>query len=132
MNKIKKKLSLRSYIVLLGVDISTESQYVLSTSDETISLPNFPITSQHLNNVDEYLVNELRKLTKFPTDDLYLQLIDLHSKSIPTKDGEVNIVYGCVLDKLPIETPSVFWYPFDYETITEWSMLLFEVSQKLK
>lgn len=131
-NKIYKKLSLKSYVVILGVDLNTESQYVLSTSDKEIILPNFMITSQHLDNLDEYLVQELRKLTKFPTDDLYLQLINLHSKFIKIKPGEINIVYGCILDKLTIENQNVFWYPFDYETITDWSMLLFEVSQKLK
>lgn len=126
-----ENFKVKIHCVIIGVDQKQNKQCVLSTAEDNISIPFIYLQSSNLEKLDEHIVDFLKTLVFTNELELMPQLISLHNKFIENSIGEINSVYGFVIDKTENINNS-YWIDFDYFTPNKYSNLLFEVTQKLK
>lgn len=117
--------------VIFGTDQKYNKQYILSLNEDDIVIPHIYLKNTDLKNLDKNIVEYVQSLVFTNELELMPQLISLHNKFIEETPGEINVVYGFVIDKTDNINNS-YWISFDYFTPNKYSNLLFETTQKLK
>lgn len=108
------------------------SQYILSTSQDEILIPNTKLDTEWLGDLDKSIIGFLKSNYIFVSDyELMPQIINFHCDSIESKNNQINTVYGFIVSHTK-SLNNCFWIPFDYLTPHKYSGIIFETIQKLK
>lgn len=130
-NSNPESFFIKLYLVILSTNISHNKKYILSTNKDNIELPYVYLESQHLDNLEKNIITKAQEFVFTNELELLPQLINLHSSFIDLVKGELNVVYGFVINKIDNINNS-YWIEFDYFTPNKYSNLIFETIQKLK
>lgn len=122
---------IKIYLVIISTDKKYNKQYVLSSDADNITIPSFYLDSSMLEKLDTCVTEKAQELVFTNSLELMPQLISLHNRFIEEISGEINCVYGFVIDKIDNINNS-FWIGFDYFNPNKYSNLIFETIQKLK
>jgi hypothetical protein len=122
---------IKMHFVVLATEVKRDKQYILSSSENDIEIPYTYLDSSLLQNLDEAVIRNVQKIVFANELELMPQLISLHNKFITESPGEINCVYGFIIDKTDNINDS-FWIEYDYLTPNKYSNLIFETTQKLK
>lgn len=126
-----EEFKVKIYLVVLSTDKKNNKQYILSKDEKDVSLPFIYLDKNILEKLDDNVVKSVQELVFSNELELMPQLISLHNKFIEETPGEINCVYGFVIDKID-NINSSYWIAFDYFNPNKYSNLIFETIQKLK
>lgn len=127
----KEKFVVKIYFVILTTNISHNKNYVLSTDADSVELPYIYLNSDHLDSLEQKVIEQAQTFIFTNELELLPQLINLHSRFIEVVPGELNTVYGFVVNKTDNLNNS-YWVEFDYFTPNKYSNIISETIQKLK
>lgn len=119
------------YFVILATNIKRSKQYILSLNEKEIDLPFMILESDNLEKLDSDIIENVQKLVFTNELELMPQLINLHSRFIEETPGQINAVYGFIINQTDNINNS-HWIEYDYLTQNKYSNLIFETTQKLK
>jgi hypothetical protein len=125
------KFNIKLYLIVLGVDKQNGKRYVLSLDNNKIIPPTISLTKDILDNLQTNIVKYIQEFVFTNELELIPQLISLHSSNMETIDGELNTIYGFVIDKTD-QINNSNWIEFSYTNPTEYSLVIFETIQNLK
>lgn len=126
-----ENFNIKIYLVILATEIKRDKQYILSLSEDDIQIPYTYLDSNVLNNLDEFITKSVQSFVFTNEIELMPQLISLHNTIIENTPGQINCVYGFVINKTDNINNS-YWIEYDYFTPNKYSNLIFETTQKLK
>jgi hypothetical protein len=126
-------LNIDAYAVAITTNMNDHKIYVLSTQSDSIVFPLVEVDNTNIEQIDDYMVDYMRKFLMTNPIELSPQIIKLHSTFIkPRTTNTINTVYGFLV-KEGIKNFDSYWINFDYQNPnTEYVNLIFEVMQKLK
>ena len=119
--------------VVLTTDITANKKYVLSLTQEDITLPNLYITKESVANLESNIIDYLKSYLFVSDLELLPQIITLHSDQIKSDENNntLNVVYGFIVSHSQ-SINNAYWVEFSYFNAVSYSNLLFEVIQKLQ
>ena len=119
--------------VVLTTDITASKKYVLSLTQEDITLPNLYITKESVANLESNIIDYLKSYLFVSDLELLPQIITLHSDQIKSDKNinTLNVVYGFIVSHSK-SINNAYWVEFNYFNAVPYSNLLFEVIQKLQ
>lgn len=127
-----EQFKIKIYYVILATELKLDKQYILSLSENDIILPYDYLEFKNIENgLDKTIVKNVQKLVFANEMELMPQIISLHSRFIEEYSGEINCVYGFVINRTDNINNS-FWVEYNYTTPNKYSNLIFETTQKLK
>lgn len=127
----KEKFVIKLYLIILTTNVSHNKNYILSTNENDVDPPCVYLTSDLLDSLEKNIVEQAQKFIFTNELELLPQLINLHSPFIDIVSGELNTVYGFVVNKTDNLNNS-YWIEFDYFTPNKYSNVIAETIQKLK
>lgn len=119
------------HFVILATNTKRNKQYILSLNEKEIDLPFMILESNNLEKLDSDIIEAAQRLVFTNELELMPQLINLHSRFIEEVPGQINTVYGFIIDQTDNINNS-YWIEYDYLTQNKYSNLIFETTQKLK
>lgn len=137
MTKTSKKIdkfSINLHCAIISTDIPVNKKYVLSTDKNLINLPIIKFNKNIKNNIDEYLIKELRSNYIFVNElELMPQLISLHYAILEKNENEIDVLYGFLVNHTNnINDNNCYWVEFDYLETNTHTLLLCDVIQRLR
>lgn len=128
-------------LFIISVDLKTGKRYLLSESDQDISIPRLDFGNLPKDKLKPALVDYIRNIVPMHIFAIIPQIISLHSaslakvyKSLNTdeyKESDIECVYGCLTDHIPPASDKFHWIEFNYEIPNDYSAPIFEVCQNL-
>lgn len=118
--------------VVFSTNITLNQRFILSLDQNQIVLPSMSLNDSHLENIDESLIAFLKQYIFVNDLELMPQLINIHSNAIVSNDTKtLNTIYGFIVQHTN-SLNNAFWVEFDLLKEQPYSLLLFEVIQKLR
>lgn len=118
--------------VVLGVNLETNEQYILSLLSDDIEFPSFHLTTKNNSALNRSMIEYLN--TKLPESnelELIPQLITMNTPYIDTiNDEHIHVIYGFVVDS-KYQPKDSYWIPFNNFQPHKYANIIFEVIQKL-
>lgn len=109
---------LRFVLSIITTDFYKEEKYILSTREDSISLPSIEISDYKnlTKNIKEQLNNSIFQDEKMATQYVHPKFISINDNNICElfNDSNENLyfLYGCICPKLLLH-PNYFWKAFD-------------------
>lgn len=126
-----EKYKIKLHLIILSTNISHNKKYILSTTSDDINIPHIYLNDNILTDLETNIIKQAQEYVFTSELELLPQLITLNSKYIESAPGELNAVYGFVINKTDNINNS-YWIEFDYLASNKYSNIIFETVQKLK
>lgn len=125
-------MKIKANVVVLSVNYKNGKNYILSESDNDISIPCVFVD----NNNKVTLENDIKKLImeylpKINELELIQQIITHHSPLLDTSEDEINMVFAYLITFTP-SLENAFWIELDWRKPHRLHEVLFQVAQRLK
>lgn len=119
-----------NYIVLT-TDLAKGKQYILSLDANEIKLPSFILDNQCKKNLEQYIIEFIKKYTSASDIELIPQLVRLDSNLGEDSLNTINTIYGFIIDNNN-QLNNAYWKEFDYEKDSKFLHIILETVQKLR
>jgi hypothetical protein len=116
--------------VVLGTNISSRKQYILSASPDTFQPLQFQLEPSQLESLEQNIIAFLKQHIWVDDLELLPQIINIHSKYLDTP-GSLNIIYASVVNHTP-SINNAHWIEFNLLAEQPYSTFILEVIQKLQ
>lgn len=127
----ESKYLVRLYFIVLSVDKKTGKRYVLSTNESDITFPNMLLNNDMINDLSKNIIQYVQTYVFTNELELIPQLINLHCVTMEKINGELNTIYGFIIDKTE-QINNSYWIEFSYGEPAKNSLAIFETIQNLR
>jgi hypothetical protein len=126
------KFSIILNCIVLGVDKSKGSQYILLNKDNKI--PNILLDyKNYKTDINELYIDKIKELIYVSDLELIPQIISFNTDLIPREESTINIVYASVVAYTDsIQNQLALWKEFKFDETNDYSELIVDVIQKIK
>lgn len=125
-----EKFSIRINYIVLTTDIAKGKQYILSIDSNEVKLPSFILDSKSKENLEQCIIQFIKKYTSASDIELIPQLIRLDTNLGEDSNNIINTVYGFIIDNNQLN--NAYWKEFDYEKDNKFLHVILETVQKLR
>lgn len=126
-----EKFCVQINYIVLTTDLAKGKQYILSLDANEIKLPSFILDNQCKKNLEQHIIEFIKKYTSAPDIELIPQLIRLDSNLGEDSLNTINTIYGFIIDNNN-QLNNAYWKEFDYEKDTKFLHIILETVQKLR
>jgi hypothetical protein len=126
------KFSIVLNCIVLGVDKSKGSQYILLNKDSKI--PNILLDYQNYKiNINKLYIDKIKELIYVSDLELMPQIISFNTDLLPCEETTINVVYASVVAYTKsIHDKLALWKEFKFDETNDYSELIVDVIQKIK
>ena len=124
--------SIKIAYAVLSTDIPNNKKYILSTTEDNISLPLLDYTEDFVNiNLESKVIEYLKNFIIVSELEMIPQLISFNDILFPNKEEKTTyILYGFIVSHVP-SLNNCYWKEFDYLKPNEYNNIIFKVIQNL-
>lgn len=122
------------HCVVFGVSPALNKKCILSTDKEEIALPKLRLEKEHLENLEQNIINFLKDYIFVNDLELLPQHICAHNKllNLENTDTSLDTVYGFIVNySSSINNERCYWIDFDPLKEQRLSPVLLQTVQKL-